>query len=97
MYNSQVEMLYQRYFLRTNQNHMTHLLWLLLTLGLTLGSLQLVTRGASEMCSLALLGSSAIYAGKWRFILTLRNFFMKYVYSCKYLQKESLGQVDKIL
>ena len=58
-------MLYQRYFLRTNQNHMTHLLWLLLILGLILGGLQFTMKAAAnDMCGLILLASSVIYAGK---------------------------------
>lgn len=40
--NLQVEMLYQRYFLHTNQSHMTHLLALLLTLCSVLGAGHLV-------------------------------------------------------
>jgi hypothetical protein len=39
--NPQVEMLYQRYFLRMNQSNMTHLLGLLLALCSVLGLLQL--------------------------------------------------------
>ncbi|XP_065217614.1 adenylate cyclase type 5 isoform X2 [Planococcus citri] len=60
--NLQVEMLYQRYFLRTNQNHMTHLLWLLLILCLILGALQLTTNGTNKACGFILLASSVIYA-----------------------------------
>ncbi|XP_049796041.1 uncharacterized protein LOC126212662 [Schistocerca nitens] len=41
--NLQVEMLYQRYFLRTNQSNMTHLLGLLLALCTVLASLHLAT------------------------------------------------------
>ncbi|XP_039275193.1 adenylate cyclase type 5-like, partial [Nilaparvata lugens] len=40
--NLQVEMLYQRYFLRTNQSHLTHLLGLLAALASLLGGWQLV-------------------------------------------------------
>jgi hypothetical protein len=48
--NPQVEMLYQRYFLRMNQSNMTHLLGLLLGLCSVLGLLQL---------------SVALYSGSW--------------------------------
>jgi hypothetical protein len=48
--NPQVEMLYQRYFLRMNQSNMTHLLGLLLGLCSVLGLLQL---------------SVALYSNSW--------------------------------
>jgi hypothetical protein len=48
--NPQVEMLYQRYFLRMNQSNMTHLLGLLLGLCSVLGLLQL---------------SVALYSSSW--------------------------------
>ncbi|KAK7602501.1 hypothetical protein V9T40_008090 [Parthenolecanium corni] len=60
--NLQVEMLYQRYFLRTNQNHMTHLLWLLLILSLILGVLQLTSHVNSKTSGFILLGSAIVYA-----------------------------------
>ncbi|XP_072156105.1 adenylate cyclase type 5 isoform X2 [Bemisia tabaci] len=52
--NLQVEMLYQRYFLRTNQRHMTHLLGLLFFLCLTLGVSQITIgilfQSTSDLC-----------------------------------------------
>ncbi|KAL0279830.1 UNVERIFIED_CONTAM: hypothetical protein PYX00_001308 [Menopon gallinae] len=40
--NLQVEMLYQRYFIRMNQNNMTHLLGLLIAMCAILGALQII-------------------------------------------------------
>lgn len=73
----QVEMLYQRYFLRTNQNHMTHLLWLLLILSLILGVVQLTSHVSPKTSGCILLGSSIVYAGKYKYtelaIFLLKN------------------------
>ena len=58
----QVEMLYQRYFLRMNQSNMTHLLGLLLALCTVLGLLQLAS-DRDVAIGLAVACCVAVYAG----------------------------------
>jgi hypothetical protein len=80
--NPQVEMLYQRYFLRMNQSNMTHLLGLLLALCSVLGLLQLAAAlfsnswGGHEpgliAMGMTLACCVAVYAGEHR-SLTYRS------------------------
>lgn len=61
----QVEMLYQRYFLRTNQSHMVHLLVLLCILFTCMAIAVLLSDYETQVqCSLLLLCCILIYLGK---------------------------------
>jgi len=75
----QVEMLYQRYFLRMNQSNMTHVLGLLVGLALALGLLlimklmtdnqplfTLLQRPENLSLAITLVTCIAVYAGKTR-------------------------------
>lgn len=65
IYYHQVEMLYQRYFLRTNQSHMVHLLVLLCILFTCMAIAVLLSNYESRVqCSLLLLCCILIYLGK---------------------------------
>jgi len=78
----QVEMLYQRYFLRTNQSHMVHLLVLLCILFTCMAIAVVLSDYETQVqCSLLLLCCILIYLGKFG----STDYIMYSIYVCTLL------------